>query len=179
MSSSIFGHPLNPCAAINKETPPGAMLLGALVRVTRFERAISTSQMWRGTSSATPGYSVFDIIPRWGRKSKIFLSVVIPVVKAAFQSGLLTRRNPANARVTRLSGLPLLSSWIASGPLPKQARYQQRYTRLLSCFIRLGVFSQSNRAKSFSWWKGGTYPALPFYRFLLRSQEKYAPHAAS
>ena len=26
--------------------------------------------------------------------------------------------------------------------LPKQARYQLRYTRLLSCFIRLGVFSQ-------------------------------------
>ena len=29
-----------------------------LVRVTRFERAISTSQMWRGTISATPGHSV-------------------------------------------------------------------------------------------------------------------------
>lgn len=40
--------------------PPGASLLGALVRVTRFERAISTSQMWRGTSSATPGYSVLS-----------------------------------------------------------------------------------------------------------------------
>ena len=30
--------------------------------------------------------------------------------------------------------------------LPKQARYQLRYTRLLSCFIRLGAFSQSKRA---------------------------------
>ena len=29
--------------------------------------------------------------------------------------------------------------------LPKQARYQLRYTRLLSCFIRLVVFSQSRR----------------------------------
>ena len=28
--------------------------------------------------------------------------------------------------------------------LPKQARYQLRYTRLLSCFIRLGVFSQAS-----------------------------------
>ena len=27
--------------------------------------------------------------------------------------------------------------------LPKQARYQLRYTRLFSCFIRLGVFSQN------------------------------------
>ena len=30
--------------------------------------------------------------------------------------------------------------------LPKQARYQLRYTRLLSLFIRLVVFSQSKRA---------------------------------
>ena len=30
--------------------------------------------------------------------------------------------------------------------LPKQARYQLRYTRLLSYFIRLGVFTQSRRA---------------------------------
>ena len=30
--------------------------------------------------------------------------------------------------------------------LPKQARYQLRYTRLLSYFIRLGVFSQTTRA---------------------------------
>ena len=29
--------------------------------------------------------------------------------------------------------------------LPKQARYQLRYTRLFCCFIRLGVFSQSRR----------------------------------
>ena len=29
--------------------------------------------------------------------------------------------------------------------LPKQARYQLRYTRLLSCFIRLVVFSQTRR----------------------------------
>ena len=132
MSSSIFGHPLNPCAAINKETPPGAMLLGALVRVTRFERAISTSQMWRGTSSATPGYSVFDIIPRWGRKSKIFLSVVNPVVKAVFRPCSATSQNPANARVSRLSGLSLFWSWMVSGPLPNVARYQLRYTRIFS-----------------------------------------------
>ena len=128
-------HSLKSCASINKEKAKTSEIIdfrGFLVRVTRFERAISTSQMWRGTSSATPGYSVFAIIPRRRRKSKIFLSVVIPVVKAAFQSGLLTRRNPANARVTRLSGLPLLSSWIASGPLPNHARYQLRYTRIVT-----------------------------------------------
>ena len=103
-----------------------------MVRVTRFERAISTSQMWRGTNSATPGYSVFAIIPRWGRKSKFFLSVVNPVVKAVFRPGLVTRRNPANARVTRLSGPPLFWSWMVLGPHPNHVRYQLRYTRLFS-----------------------------------------------
>ena len=32
--------------------------------------------------------------------------------------------------------------------LPKQARYQLRYTRLLSYFIRLVVFSQTTRSIS-------------------------------
>ena len=32
--------------------------------------------------------------------------------------------------------------------LPKQARYQLRYTRLLSYFIRLVVFSQMSRPTS-------------------------------
>ena len=90
------------------------------------------SQMWRGTSSATPGYSVFAIIPRRRRKSKIFLSVVNYVVRADFRPGLVTRRNPASARAARLSGLRLLWSWMLPGPLPNVARYQLRYTRLFS-----------------------------------------------
>ena len=117
-----------------------------MVRVTRFERAISTSQMWRGTSSATPGYSVFAIIPCCGQKSKIFLSVVIPVVRTVFRPGLLSRRNPVNARVARLSGLPLFWSWMESTALPNVARYQLRYTRIFDClnystkFARFKVF---------------------------------------
>ena len=141
--------------------------------MTRFERAISTSQMWRGTSSATPGYSVFAIIPRRRRKSKIFLSVVNPVVKAAFQPGLLTRRNPVNARVARLSGLPLFWSWMESTALPKQARYQLRYTRLLSCFIRLGVFTQTRCATKLRY--------IPKLRILLyaKSAQKSMPCRSS
>ena len=45
---------------ISKNPLKSADFRGFLVRVTRFERAISTSQMWRGTSSATPGYSVLS-----------------------------------------------------------------------------------------------------------------------
>ena len=43
-----------------------------LVRVTRFERAISTSQMWRGTSSATPGYSILSYYTTPQAKIKVF-----------------------------------------------------------------------------------------------------------
>ena len=72
------------------------------------------------------------IIPRRGRKSKIFLSVVIYVVKAAFMPLSATGRNPANTGVTRLCGVSPHPVPDTATPLPKQARYQLRYTRLLS-----------------------------------------------
>ena len=112
-------------------------LLGALVRVTRLERAISASQMRRGTNSATPGYSISAIIPRRGRKSKIFLSVVIYVVKAAFMPLSAIRENPTNAGVTRLSGVSPHPIPDTATALPKQARYQLRYTRLLLSLIHI------------------------------------------
>ena len=52
--------------------------------------------------------------------------------------------------------------------LPKQARYQLRYTRLLSLFIRLVVFSQSRRA---------TNCATPGY-FVILSGWSYSPKGA-
>ena len=117
---------------ISKNPLKSADFRGFLVRVTRFERAISTSQMWRGTNSATPGYSVFAIIPCCGQKSKIFLSVVIPVVRAAFRPGCVPWGNPANARAARLPGLRLLRPWMVSTALPNVARYQLRYTRIFN-----------------------------------------------
>lgn len=45
------------------------------------------------------------IIPRRGGKSKIFLSVVIPVVKADFMLFSAIGESPANAGVTRLCGV--------------------------------------------------------------------------
>ena len=106
-------------------------LLGALVRVTRLERAISASQMRRGTNSATPGYSISAIIPRQGGKSKIFLSVVIYVVKADFIPLSATRESPANAGVTRLCGISPYPVPDTATALPKQARYQLRNTPIL------------------------------------------------
>ena len=82
------------------------------------------------------------MIPRRGVKIKIFLSVVIPVVKTAFVPVSATREKPANAGAARLCGVSPHPIPDTTTALPKQARYQLRYTRLLSYFIRLGVFSQ-------------------------------------
>ena len=89
--------------------------------MTRCERAISTSQMWRGTNSATPGYLLFRFL-------EILLSVVIPVVKWDFGEVFYQDINPAIVRVPKGFGVPS-SCLMGSGcPLPKQADYQLRYT---------------------------------------------------
>ena len=76
-----------------------------MVRVVRLERTVSWSQTRRDTNFAIPGYSISAIIPRRGRKSKIFLSVVIYVVKAAFMPLSAIGENPVNAGVARLCGV--------------------------------------------------------------------------
>ncbi len=105
-----------------------------MVRVTRFERAISTSQMWRGTSSATPGYLIVSIIARNSRDSKFFLTVGKHMVKTVFWPGSVRNTNPANNCAARVSSLSPLRSSDETTALPKQARYQLRYTRIC-CFL--------------------------------------------
>ena len=83
------------------------------------------------------------MIPRRGVKIKIFLSVVIPVVKAAFVPPSATGESPASAGVARLCGVSPYPVPDTATALPKQARYQLRYTRLFRYFIRLVVFSQT------------------------------------
>ena len=72
------------------------------------------------------------MIPRRAVKIKFFLSVVIPVVKAAFVPFSAAGGKPAIARVVRPSGLLSKPRMDRVYALPKQARYQLRYTRLLS-----------------------------------------------
>ena len=103
-----------------------------LVRVVRLERTVSWSQTRRDTNFAIPGYSISVIIPRRGRKSKIFLSVVIPVVKTAFVPFSATGRNPANAGVARLCDVSPHPIPDTATALPNQARYQLRYTRIFN-----------------------------------------------
>ena len=101
-----------------------------MVRVVRLERTVSWSQTRRDTNFAIPGYSISAIIPRREGKSKIFLSVVIPVVKAAFVPFSATGGKPAIARVVRPSGLLSKPRMDRVYALPNQARYQLRYTRI-------------------------------------------------
>ena len=99
-----------------------------MVRVVRLERTVSWSQTRRDTNFAIPGYSISAIISRRGRKSKIFLSVVIYVVKPTFVPLSAIVENPANAGVKRLCGLLSKPRMDRVYALPKQARYQLRYT---------------------------------------------------
>ena len=91
-----------------------------------FIRLVVFSQTRRDTNFAIPGYLISAIISRWGRKSKIFLSVGIYVVKAAFVPFSATMENPANAGVARLCGLLSKPRMDRVYALPKQARYQLR-----------------------------------------------------
>ncbi len=103
-----------------------------MVRVVRLERTVSWSQTRRDTNFAIPGYSISAIIPQREGKSKIFLSVVIPVVKAAFVPFSATGEKPAIARAARHSGLLSKPRMDRVYALPNQARYQLRYTRIFS-----------------------------------------------
>lgn len=105
-------------------------LLGALVRVVRLERTVSWSQTRRDTNFAIPGYSISAMIPRRAEKIKFFLSVVIPVVKTAFVPFSATGGNPANVGAARLCGVSPHPIPDTATALPKQARYQLRYTRI-------------------------------------------------
>ena len=58
------------------------------------------------------------------------MSVVIPVVKAAFVLLSAIGKNLANAGVARLCGVSPHPIPDTATALPKQARYQLRYTRI-------------------------------------------------
>ena len=95
--------------------------------VFQLERGVSCSQIKRATNCAIPGYSISVIIPRRRRKSKIFLSVVIYVVKAAFLLLSATGGNPASAGAARLSGVSVCPASDTGTALPKQTSRQMYF----------------------------------------------------
>ena len=116
----------------------------------------SCSQSRRATNCATPRYEVrrsgwayspkpgaiptslypdihfSAMIPRRGVKIKIFLSVVIYVVKAAFMPLSAIRGNPANAGITRLCGVSPCPVPDTATALPNVAPYQLSHTRIFN-----------------------------------------------
>ena len=68
------------------------------------------------------------------------------MVKAGFGPGFAAWKNPANACVTRGSGLWLFPSWIDGKSHPNVACYQLHYTRIFGChdystkLVRFKVF---------------------------------------
>ena len=72
------------------------------------------------------------MIPRRGVKIKIFLSVVIYVVKAAFVPFSATGGNPANAGVARLCGVSPCPVPDTATALPNVAPYQLSHTRIFN-----------------------------------------------
>ena len=94
--------------------------------IFRLEVGATRSQTRRDTNFAIPGYSISAMIPRRTVKIKFFLSVVIPVVKAAFVPFSAIGGNPASAGVARLCGVSPHPIPDTTTALPKQARYQLR-----------------------------------------------------
>ena len=94
--------------------------------IFRLEVGATRSQTRRDTNFAIPGYSISAMIPRRTVKIKFFLSVVIPVVKAAFVPFSAIGGNPASAGVARLCGVSPHPIPDTATALPKQARYQLR-----------------------------------------------------
>ena len=73
LGEHIISESLKFCAAIDKEKSSEInRFQRALVRVARLERAASTSQMWRPTNWATPGYFAVMIIARKSCDLKFF-----------------------------------------------------------------------------------------------------------
>ncbi len=128
-----------------------------MVRVVRLERTVSWSQTRRDTNFAIPGYSISAIIPRRREKSKFFLSVVIPVVKAAFIPPSAIGGNPANTGVARLCGVSPHPIPDTTTALPKQARYQLRYTRIRETLYRISREKAIEISLGFAFWDGGWY----------------------
>ena len=85
--------------------------------------------------------------------------MVIPVVKAAFMPFSAIGGKPAIARAARLSGVSPCPVPDTATALPKQARYQLRYTRLY-------IVGLSDRPHSIP------YSAPVFKSFLHRQPQK-------
>ena len=111
------------------------------------------------------------MIPRRGVKIRIFLSVVIHVVKATFMPFSAIGRNPANAGAARLCGVSPCPVPDTATALPNVAPYQLSHTRLFT-FLPLYHGGEENQRFFCLWSFMWSKPIL--YRF---RQSKKTPQA--
>ena len=111
----------------SKKTPQTQASQGfAAFHLTPSRIPLRHSQTRRDTNFAIPGYSLSCHDTTARGKNKVFLSVVIPVVKAAFVPFSATGGNPANAGVARLCGVSPHPIPDTATALPNHPRYQLR-----------------------------------------------------
>ena len=106
------------------------------------------------------------MISRREGKSKIFLSVVIYVVKADFIPLSAIGENPANAGVAGLCGVSPHPIPDTTTALPNQARYQLRYTRILNDLIGMDPPEATRRR--------ALHTILVHYNTLAAKREAYS-----
>ena len=99
-----------------------------MVRVVRLERTVSWSQTRRDTNFAIPGYSFFCHDTTANGKNIVFSVCGHLCGQSRFCAVFAIGGNPANARVARLCGVSPHPIPDTATALPKQARYQLRYT---------------------------------------------------
>ena len=129
----MWSKPLLCCFRQSWKVPQTQVLQGfAAFRLAPSRIPPRHTQIKRATNCAIPGYSISAIIPRQTVKIKIFLSVVIYVVKGDFVPLSAIVESPANTGVARLCGVSPCHVPDSATALPNQARYQLRYTRILN-----------------------------------------------
>ena len=111
--------------------PKKAVFQRKVVRVTGFEPAASCSQSRRATNCATPGYFIFlhDTMRR--RKKQVFRVCGWRCGQARFCGGIFRRGISAASYCPKDFRSSAFGGMDESSILPKQARYQLRYTRII------------------------------------------------
>ena len=110
------------------------------------------------TATALPNHALYHL-----SYTRIFIFLFLPLWSKMWSNGDFRRfcgrdKVPKPQRFQGLRGFRISPSCRGCYTLPKQARYQLRYTRLLSYSIRLVVFSQIKRDTNF---------AIPGYFFSI------------
>ena len=125
-------------------------LLGALVRVTRLERAISASQMRRGTNSATPGYSLFCHDTTASGKNKVFSVCGHSCGQSHFYAVFGNQGKSRKRRCHKALRCFALPRPGYRHGTPKAGALPTALHPVIEFFIRLVVFSQTRRDTNFA-----------------------------